>query len=192
MKNYFYSIFLLAFTGVFIYSFSEAKTKKLLKTTHSKSFYDLSIKDLSGNRTIKMSEFKDKKVLCVNVASECGYTPQYEGLQKLADTYKNKLVIIGFPCNQFGGQEPGTVAEIENFCKKNYGVTFLLTEKIDVKGTHQHPVYQWLTQQTLNGKSDAAVIWNFNKFLIDENGNWLAYFPSKVDPMSADITSKVK
>ncbi len=195
MKRYFYSIFILAFTGVFIYSFSEAKAKKNLLvqplSNPVKSFYDLSIKNLDGTQTIKMSDFKGKKVLCVNVASECGYTPQYQGLQKLADTYKDKLVIIGFPCNQFGGQEPGSEGEIAAFCKKNYGVTFLLTEKIDVKGTNQNLVYQWLTQQSLNGKSDAEVKWNFNKFLIDEHGNWVAWYPSKIDPMGVEITSKL-
>ncbi len=181
------------FAGVLTYSISEAQGKKMASKGKvvAKSFYDLSIKTLDGTRTIQMSELKGKKVLCVNVASECGYTPQYEGLQKLADAYKDKLVIIGFPCNQFGGQEPGNSSEIASFCKKNYGVTFMLTEKIDVKGDKQHPVYQWLTQQALNSKSDATVKWNFNKFLIDENGNWVSYFGSAVEPMSTEITSKL-
>lgn len=189
MKKYLYSIFLLAFTGVFIYSFSEANAKKNLLLMTQKPFYSLNIKSLDGSRIINMSDFKGKKILCVNVASECGYTKQYEGLQKLADTYKDKLVVIGFPCNQFGGQEPGTTGEIAEFCKQKYGVTFLLTEKIDVKGNNQNPVYEWLTSKTLNGKSDAIVKWNFNKFLIDENGNWVAHFASAIEPMGTEITS---
>lgn len=189
MKKYLYSIFLLVFAGVYIYSFSEANAKKNLLLMTLKPFYSLSIKSLDGSRIINMSDFKGKKILCVNVASECGYTKQYEGLQKLADTYKERLVIIGFPCNQFGEQEPGTTGEIAEFCKQRYGVTFLLTEKIDVKGKNQNPVYEWLTSKTLNGKSDAVVKWNFNKFLIDENGNWVAHFASAIEPMGPEITS---
>lgn len=192
MKKYFYITLMLAFAGVFIYSFSKVKTQSLSEKAMNKTdFYNLSIKSLDGKSTIYFNNFNGKKVLCVNVASECGYTPQYKELQQLHETYKDKLVVIGFPCNQFGGQEPGTATEIESFCKKNYGVTFLLTEKIDVKGPNQHPVYKWLTNASENGKSDATVKWNFNKFLIDENGNWLEYFPSSVSPMSKEITSKL-
>ncbi len=189
MKKYFYSIFLLVFTGVYIYSFSEATAKKNLLLKTAKSFYSLNIKSLDGSRIIKMSDFKGKKILCVNVASECGYTKQYEGLQKLADTYKEKLVVIGFPCNQFGGQEPGAAGEIAEFCRQKYGVTFILTEKIDVKGKNQNQVYEWLTHKAVNGKSDAEVKWNFNKFLIDENGNWVAHFASSIEPMGQELTS---
>ncbi len=193
MKRYLYTVLTVFFFGVLIYSISEAKGKKNMKSKEnvSKVIYDLSINSLDGKRLIKMSEFIGKKVLCVNVASQCGYTPQYQGLQKLADTYPDKLVVIGFPCNQFGKQEPGNSEEIAAFCKKNYGVTFILTEKIEVKGTNQHPIYQWLTQQGLNGVSDATVKWNFNKFLIDEKGNWLSHFGSGTEPMSLDITSKL-
>lgn len=198
MKKYFYSILILSFAGIFLYSFSKVNNRKnILKTenevavTMATSFYTLNIKSLDEKQSIDFKDFKGKKVLCVNVASECGYTKQYAALQELANKYQNKLVIIGFPCNQFGGQEPGSAEEIQSFCKKNYGVTFLITEKIEVKGENQHPIYQWLTQQKLNGKSDAEIKWNFNKFLIDENGNWVAYFPSKVDPMSEEITGKL-
>ncbi len=156
-----------------------------------KSIYDLSVKSLDGKSVIRFSDFKGKKVLFVNTASKCGYTPQYEGLQKLQDQYKGKLVIIGFPCNQFLSQEPGTAEEIETFCKKNYGVTFLLSEKIDVKGKDQHPVYQWLCQKENNGVKDVTVGWNFGKFLIDEKGSFIDYFPSKVEPMSPELTSKL-
>ncbi len=162
-----------------------------VNTVAGKSFYDLSIKSLDGKKTINFKDFKGKKVLLVNTASKCGYTPQYDGLQKLQERYKDKLIVIGLPCNQFLGQEPGTADEIGAFCQKNYGVTFQMTEKIDVKGKGQHPVYQWLCQKENNGVQDVTVGWNFGKFLIDEKGNYVAYFPSKVDPLSAEITSKL-
>lgn len=191
MKKYFYSIFLLTFLGVLLYSLSEANAKKQ-SVSASKSFYDLSIPTLDGKGVIKMKDFKGKYVLCVNVASECGYTRQYEGLQELYMKYKDKLVIIGFPCNQFMNQEPGTSDEIASFCKKNYGVTFLLTQKINVKGSDQHQIYQWLTQKGMNGVSDATIKWNFNKILINKNGEWQKYFGSAVEPMSSEITSALK
>ena len=158
----------------------------------AKSIYDLKIKTLDGKSTIDLKKYKGKKLLLVNTASKCGFTPQYEGLQKLQEQYKGKLVIIGFPCNQFNEQESGSVSEIAEFCKKNYGVTFPLTEKIDVKGEKQHPIYQWLTQKKNNGVEDVTVGWNFGKFLIDEKGNYVAYFPSKVTPMSEELISKLK
>ncbi|MCF8254622.1 MAG: glutathione peroxidase [Bacteroidia bacterium] len=192
MKKYFYSIFILVFVGTLIYSLSEANAKKEITRTEKKSFYDLKIRSIDGVNTIQMKDFKGKFVLCVNVASECGYTPQYESLQKLSEEYKDKLIIIGFPCNQFLGQEPGTSEEIVSFCKKNYGITFQLTEKIDVKGKNQNEIYQWLTQKNLNGISDAEIKWNFNKILIDPNGNWVSYFPSKVIPLSEELTNYLK
>ena len=155
-------------------------------------FHNLSIQSLDGKSTINFSDFKGKKVLCVNVASECGYTYQYEGLEELHKKYGDKLVVIGFPCNQFGGQEPGAPEEIESFCKKNYGVSFLMTEKIDVKGENQHAVYQWLTNKNLNGVDDYSIKWNFNKFMIDEEGKLIAYFGSSVKPMDEEITSLLK
>lgn len=156
-----------------------------------KSFYELSIKGIDG-KDIRFSSFKGKKILCVNVASECGYTPQYSDLQKLHEKYKDKLVIIGFPCNQFGGQEPGSGEEIQSFCKKNYGVSFLLSTKIDVKGDKQDPVYQWLTQKELNGKDNYTVKWNFNKFLLNEKGELMQYFPSAVKPFDKDLVSLIE
>ena len=159
--------------------------------TNKMSFYDLTINSIDG-KEMHMSDFKGKYVLCVNVASKCGYTPQYEDLEKLYEQYQGKLVIVGFPCNQFLGQEPGTSEEIVSFCQKNYGVTFPLTEKIDVKGKNQHGVYQWLTQQTLNGVADGTVKWNFHKFLISPEGEWVAEFPSGVKPLDAELTSLIK
>ena len=155
-------------------------------------FHELSIKALDGKTTINFAQFKGKKVLCVNTASECGYTPQLAGLQKLADTYKDKLVVIGFPCNQFGGQEPGSSERIQEFCSRRYGVTFMLTEKIDVKGDKQHPVYQWLTQQKYNKVKDVSVRWNFGKFLIDENGKFIEYYASGVTPDDAQLVAAIQ
>lgn len=162
------------------------------QTMDTVRFHDLSIQSLDGKSTINFADFKGKKVLCVNVASECGYTYQYEGLEELHKKYGDKLVVIGFPCNQFGGQEPGAPEEIESFCKKNYGVSFLMTEKIDVKGENQHAVYQWLTNKSQNGVDDYSIKWNFNKFMIDEDGKLIAYFGSAVKPMDEEITSLLK
>lgn len=175
--------------GMLAYSFIFG-SKQVTFAPMGKSFYDLSINSLDG-KPIKFADFKGKKILCVNTASECGYTKQYEGLQKLSELYKGKLVIIGFPCNQFGGQEPGGSEEIGAFCKKNFGVTFPLTEKIDVKGDKQHPVYQWLCQKSNNNVGDYQVKWNFNKFLIDEQGNLQAYFPSSVKPESEELAAAI-
>jgi glutathione peroxidase len=149
------------------------------------------VKALDG-KTLDLSAFKGKKILIVNVASQCGYTKQYDGLQKLYEANKNKLVIVGFPCNQFGGQEPGSAEDIQSFCKKNFGVTFPLAEKIDVKGDNIAPIYKWLTSKAENGVLDANITWNFNKFLVDENGKLLAYFPSKVTPDSEEISKYLK
>ena len=156
----------------------------------TKSIYDFKVEALDGS-TIDFSTYKGKKILIVNTASECGYTPQYEGLQKLYDTYKEKLVIVGFPANNFGGQEPGSNVTIKEFCKKNYGVTFPMAAKISVKGDDMAPIYKYLTSKSENGVLDAVVGWNFGKFLLDEKGNLMQYFPSKVTPMSEEITSKL-
>lgn len=158
----------------------------------SASFYDLKLVTLDGNDSILFSAFKGKKVLIVNTASACGYTPQYEELEQLHQKMKDSLVIIGCPCNQFGMQESGSAEEISAFCKKNYGVSFLMSEKIKVRGEGQHPVYQWLTQKKLNGSLDASVAWNFNKFLVDKEGRLQAYFPSKVTPMSAELLAAIR
>ena len=155
------------------------------------SFYDLSISSLEGGK-INFNDFKGKYVLCVNVASKCGYTPQYEDLQKLNEKYQDKLIIVGFPCNQFMGQEPGNAEEIQTFCSKNYGVTFQITEKIDVKGKNQHPVYQWLTMKQINGVSDASISWNFNKILISPEGKWMQHFGSAVKPLSEELTKFIE
>jgi glutathione peroxidase len=154
-----------------------------------KSFYDLSYTDING-KTVSMADYKGKYVLCVNVASKCGKTPQYSELEALYVKHKDKLVIIGFPCNQFLGQEPGSEKEIQEFCTKNYGVTFPLASKIDVKGNNQHPVYTWLMNKDSNGVSDDKVEWNFHKVLVSPEGQWLKAFSAGSDPM--DVAGSLK
>jgi glutathione peroxidase len=151
------------------------------------SIYDITIKNLNGN-AISLLNFKGKKILFVNVASKCGFTKQYKELQALSDKYKDELVIIGSPCNQFGSQEPGGAEQIEEFCTVNFGVTFLLTEKIDVKGSQQHPLYKWLTSKELNGNKSSSVKWNFQKYLVNDNGQLIDYYFSITKPMSSKIT----
>ena len=153
----------------------------------SSSIYDYKIKELNSDNIIELSSFKGRKMLLVNVASRCGYTPQYEDLQKLSMQYEDKLVVIGFPCDQFMGQELNSESEIRSFCSNEFHVTFPMTTVVEVKGENQHPIYQWLTQKSLNGKGDYKVSWNFNKFLIDENGQLLEHFQSKVKPMDEAI-----
>ena len=156
----------------------------------ARSIHEFKVESLEGG-TIDFSAFKGKKILVVNTASQCGYTPQYEGLQKLYDQYKDKLVIVGFPANNFGAQEPGSNNEIKAFCTKNYGVTFPMASKVSVKGDDIAPIYKWLCNKSENGVLDAEIKWNFGKFLLDENGKLIIYFPSKVTPMSEEITSKL-
>jgi glutathione peroxidase len=152
------------------------------------SVYDFKVPALDGS-TIDLSTYKGKKILIVNTASKCGFTPQYANLEKLYEKYKDKLVIIGFPANNFGQQEPGTNPEIKEFCTKNYGVTFPMADKVDVIGDNTHPLFKYLTDEAKKlGVQDPVIKWNFTKFLVDENGKLVAVFPSKVDPMSDDIT----
>ncbi|MBW0161787.1 MAG: glutathione peroxidase [Sediminibacterium sp. Gen4] len=155
------------------------------------SIHSFKVKSIEGG-TIDFAKFKGKKILIVNTASKCGYTPQYEALQKVYDQYKDKLVIVGFPANNFGGQEPGSDGDIQEFCKARFGVKFPLASKVSVKGEDMAPIYQWLTSKAKNGVLDADIKWNFNKFLLDENGKMIAYFPSKVTPNSDDILKYVK
>jgi len=156
------------------------------------SFYDLSATTIDGN-AFDFSQLKGKRVLIVNTASKCGYTPQYEGLQELHNTYGGKeFIILGFPSNDFGFQEPGSEEKIADFCEKNYGVTFQMMSKVKTSARSGHAVYQWLCNASQNGVSDANVSWNFNKFLIDENGHWIAHHPSRTSPKSAEITSFAK
>ena len=184
--KYFIKPFLI-FTGLLLLiSFSYSN-----KVPIATSIYEIEINSLEGE-AINLKSFKGKKILFVNVASKCGFTPQYGELQKLHETYKDKLVIIGVPCNQFGQQEPGNAKEIKSFCTKNYGVDFLITEKVDVKGEGQHELYKWLTDKSLNNIKGSQVKWNFQKYLIDENGQLIDYFSSAVKPLSDKITVHLK
>lgn len=161
-------------------------------TTPSSSFYDLNVLSLDEQDTLQMSDYKGKKILIVNVASRCGFTPQYAGLQKLHEKYGDSLQIIGFPCNQFLKQESGTKEDIAEFCSINYGVTFPITTKISVKGSDQHPIYTWLTTKEKNQKDNFTVSWNFNKFLLDETGNLVAHFDSKVKPFDKALIDAIE
>ena len=152
------------------------------------SVYDFKVPGLEGNE-INLADYKGKKILIVNTASKCGLTPQYEELEKLYARYKDKLVVIGFPANNFGGQEPGSNTEIKEFCKRNYGVSFPMAEKISVTGEDIHPLFKYLTDEALKLGLEAPVVkWNFTKFLIDENGKLVKVFPSKVKPLSDELT----
>jgi glutathione peroxidase len=155
------------------------------------NLYDIKIDSLQG-KPIKLSDFKNKYILFVNVASKCGFTPQYEDLETLSAAYKDNLVVIGVPCNQFGKQEPGNADEIQEFCQVNYGVSFLMTEKIDVKGDEQHPLYTWLTSKELNGNKSSSVKWNFQKYFVDIEGNLIDYYFSLTKPLSTKITKYLK
>ena len=155
------------------------------------SIYDFKMKSIDGS-TIDFSTYKGKKLLIVNVASKCGYTPQYEDLQKLHELYGNKVTILGFPANNFGKQEPGTNDEIALFCSENYGVTFQMIEKISVKGDDMAPLYHWLSEEKYNGWNNEAPGWNFCKYLVNEKGELVAFYPSKVEPLSDDIIAKIK
>jgi glutathione peroxidase len=153
------------------------------------SFYSLKATTITGE-PFDFSTLRGKRVLIVNTASECGFTPQYEGLEELNKMYAGEsFVILGFPSNDFMGQEPGTEEEILTFCTSKFDVTFQMMSKVTVDGTSGDPIYQWLCNKTLNGVEDAKVSWNFNKFLIDENGRWVAHLGSRVKPMSEEITN---
>ena len=150
------------------------------------SIYDFKVAGLDGNE-IDFAKYKGKKIMIVNTASKWGLTPQYEGLQQLYDKYKDKLVIIGFPANNFNGQEPGSKEEIAEFCKKNYGVTFPMADKVSVKGDDMAPIYKFLEEEAAKKGLADPVKWNFGKFLVDEKGNLIATFAPKTLPMSDEI-----
>ena len=148
--------------------------------------YDIELNMLQGGK-FDWNRCKGKKILIVNTASECGFTKQYKELQSLYEKFGDNLEIIGVPCNQFGKQEPGNAETIHSFCELNFGVTFPLSEKIEVKGDNQHPLYGWLTDKKINGKKSSSVKWNFQKYLIDENGHLIDYYLSITKPMSKKI-----
>jgi glutathione peroxidase len=149
------------------------------------SVYDFTVESLDG-KPVSLKQYAGQKILIVNTASECGYTPQYKGLEELSKARTGKLVVLGFPCNQFGGQEPGTAHDIATFCEKNYGVTFPLMSKVEVKGDGAAPLFQYLKSATGSEPS-----WNFCKYLIDEKGNVVKFYPSKTEPMSTELLADI-
>nr|WP_026977006.1 glutathione peroxidase [Flavobacterium tegetincola] len=195
MKN----VFLLAFTALSLVSCMEnnAQNKKQTaikteKTMEKQDIYQFKVTDLSG-KEFDFATLKGKKILIVNTASKCGLTPQYENLQTIYDQYKDKnLVIVGFPANNFASQEPGTSGEIAEFCKQNYGVTFPMMDKISVKGSDMAPIYQFLTEKSKNGLEDSEVQWNFQKYLIDENGHLAKVVKPQTLPTDPEIVEWIK
>lgn len=162
-----------------------------LKSYSQSSIYDYTVKDIN-NEDFRFADLEGKKILIVNTASECGLTPQYSELQELYEQHGgDNFVIVGFPSNDFMNQEPGSNEEIKAFCTRNYGVTFPMMFKISVKGENMAPIYEWLTRKELNNKEDSKVKWNFQKYLIDENGNLVAVFPPKTKPLSDEIVNKI-
>jgi glutathione peroxidase len=167
---------------------SEASDKQKEPT----SIYDF-VMPLIDSSSVSLKDYQGKVILIVNVASKCGFTGQYEGLQKLYENYKDKgFVILGFPANNFLGQEPGTEKEIAEFCKLNYGVTFPMFSKISVKGKDQHPLYKFLTESKANPEHAGKISWNFNKFIIDRKGNIVARFGSMTSPLSKKLVAEVE
>ena len=159
----------------------------LMSTAQTSSFYDYSVTDIDGN-IFSFQQLKGKKIMIVNVASKCGYTPQYEQLEAVYEKYKDKgFVIVGFPANNFMHQEPGTNEEIKEFCTLNYGITFPMMAKISVKGKDMAPIYRWLTRKDLNGVEDSKVKWNFQKYLISREGKLEKVIPPKVKPDDPEI-----
>lgn len=187
MKKIF--LVLLSFVA-FLQSCTNQKTEMSKNKTNElmgKTIYDYKVESLDG-KEINFADFKGKKILIVNTASECGFTPQYADLEKLSNEYKDKLVVVGFPANNFGGQEPGTNVEIGAFCQKNYGVTFPLAAKVSVKGDDTAPIFKYLTEKELNGVKNTTILWNFTKFLVDENGKLVDSFISTTKPTDQAIT----
>jgi len=187
MKKILILLFVLSGCG-----FHKIKTKPADQANQNpvSSIYQFQLNSLDGEK-IDFEQFKGKKLLLVNVASECGFTPQYADLQELHRQHGEKVIILGFPANNFGGQEPGTNFEIAQFCQKNYGVTFQMFEKISVEGEDQHPLYQWLSDKSLNGWNNQAPTWNFCKYLVNERGELIHFFGSAVNPFSEEILSAI-
>ena len=182
-------IFLAIGTAFLLVGFSAKKSDDSSKKSKAiASFYDLKATSIDGDE-ISFEKYKGKKVLIVNTASSCGYTYQYEGLQKLNDIYGNDVEVLGFPANDFLFQERGSDSDIADFCEKNYGVTFQMFSKITTKGRNQSPVYTWLTNKDLNGWNEKKPTWNFCKYLVDENGNLIEFFDKSIKPMSKEITN---
>lgn len=182
---------LLGLCSIFTLGNCQNSNQTNVKNLSQKSIHEYRVESLEGGE-INFSDFKGKKILIVNTASECGFTDQYEDLEKLYETYKDKLVIVGFPANNFGGQEPGSNDEIKTFCQRNYGVSFPMSAKVSVKGDSIAPIFQYLTKKELNGVKNVKILWNFTKFLLDENGHLIDNYLSTTKPMSNKITKHLK
>ena len=179
----------MAFTANFdIFAYFYPKVKNLQAVD---SIHRFKVEGIAGDE-IDFADFEGKKILVVNVASECGYTPQYVQLQELYETFKHKLVVVGLPSNDFGGQEPGSNTSIAHFCKMRYGVSFPMTTKVHIKGPEVHPLYHWLTHQSENGVMDSEVEWNFQKYLLNEKGQLINTFLSAVSPFDELILSQIE
>ena len=178
------------FLSLFSKKYIKGKPTNSTASIATKSFYDFTVKSIEG-KDIPLSTYKGKKVLVVNTASECGYTPQFTELEELHEKHKDKVVLLGFPANNFGGQEPGNNAEIATFCQRNFGVSFQLFEKSDVVGPDQNALYQWLTHKEQNGWNNTAPSWNFCKYLINEKGELVKFYSAAVGPMSDEVLKEL-
>jgi glutathione peroxidase len=190
MKNLLMFSTLLALLGCGLKA-RNSRPENTNQNTMVGSFYDFKLKSIEG-KEIDFSSYKGRKVMLINVASKCGYTPQYADLQKLHEKMGDKVVLLGFPANNFGGQEPGSNAEIASFCQKNYGVSFQMFEKISVKGTDMHPLYQWLSDKSKNGWNDKAPSWNFCKYLVNEKGELTNFWGSGVNPFDEEVLAAIQ
>ncbi|MBW8362291.1 MAG: glutathione peroxidase [Kaistella sp.] len=185
---------LLVSAGILFQSCTNQKSEVPQSKTQNpmeRNIYSFKFEGLDG-KEINFADFKGKKILIVNTASECGFTPQYADLEQLSKEYKDKLVVVGFPANNFGGQEPGTNEEIGAFCQKNFGVTFPMAAKVSVKGDDTAPIFKFLTEKEQNGVKNTSIMWNFTKFLLDENGRLIDSFVSTTKPTSESITKYLK
>ncbi|WP_054411830.1 glutathione peroxidase [Hymenobacter sp. DG25A] len=192
------AFFLVALGGMAACGFSSSTASKTATTapatmteaTAQGTVYDYTVKDING-KDVSLGQYKGKKLLIVNTASECGYTPQYKELEELNKKYGDRVTVLGFPANNFGGQEPGSNQEIATFCEKNYGVTFPLFSKVSVKGDDTEPLFKYLSDKSKNGAVGEAPSWNFCKYLVDEQGHVLKFYPSKVKPMSEELVADI-
>lgn len=185
-----FTLALLLITAT-MFSCKKNEIKDTQPDTPSSGIYSYKVAGLTGD-TIDFAAFKGKKILIVNTASECSFTYQYQGLEALHKKYPDKLVIVGFPSNDFGHQEPGSNEEIEQFCQANYGVTFPMAAKVSVTGDNMTDIYKWLTQKDLNGFSNSTVKWNFQKYLIDESGQLTHVFLSEVEPDDKELLAAIE
>ena len=184
-------VFCTVVLSIAIFSWATS-TNEVEKRPAAKSFYEINAIDIDGT-DVNLGKYKDHVVMFVNTASKCGYTPQYEGLQKIYDKYKDRdFVVLGFPANNFRGQEPGTNEEIKNFCRLRYKVTFPMFAKISVLGEDQHPLYKYLTSKESNPRFGGEITWNFNKFLANHKGEIIGRFSSKETPESKGVTDAIE